>query len=349
MALPESLLADMADPDWWAGYLPDYREFDAGDHGSYPGWFEDRPPVDFPVAGGYGLRLGGRFGFWFHLLELTGPGWESGALGCDDGAHPCPHVFRWDEFDLVCRAMALNDPTLRYPGPAAALLCRFAFLSEQEDLDAVTPLLDASLHATRPRSLGLLGTWPGAGHWLGMRDLRGTGVTWHRDPAGNLAPEQDDQQRSDSQWPLHTFRRGAKPNAAPAPDDTHGSDEGRGSDGDVAFQWTGWRAMLAAAEQTLTGAADPAWRAEPRIGAHLGDLLAGELSSGLVLASLLAQAGCDHPTVLRALREPVHPLEAVWVAELLAGVPRRSLVARHCGPSPFHPRRAGCRPGHTPW
>lgn len=71
MALPESLLADMADPDWWAGYLPDYREFDAGDDDADTSvWFEDRPPVDFPVAGGYGLRLGSRYGFWFHLLEL---------------------------------------------------------------------------------------------------------------------------------------------------------------------------------------------------------------------------------------------------------------------------------------
>lgn len=80
------------------------------------------------------------------------------------------------------------------------------------------------------------------------------------------------------------------------------------------------------------------WLADPRIGAHLGDLVAGELRSGPVLAELLEQAGCRHPTVLRALREPVHPLEAVWVAELLAGVPRGTFVAHHCGRSPFHPQ-----------
>ncbi|MFD0591966.1 hypothetical protein ACFQZ4_04840 [Catellatospora coxensis] len=263
MAIPESLLADMADPVWWAAYLPDCREFDAADDGADPPfWFEDRPPVDLPVAGGYGLRLGGRYGFWFHLLELTGPGSLLGPLGSDDGAHPVPHVFRWDEFDLLCRAMALNDPALRYPGPAAALLCRFAFLSEEEDLDAVTPVLDASLHATRPQSLGLYGAWPGAGHWLRMRDLRGTGVTWHRDTAGDLTADQDHRQRTDTLWPLHTRRR-SEPRAVAAPGDDHGPDAGRPDDGSGEFPWPGWRAMLAAAELTLANAADPAWRADP--------------------------------------------------------------------------------------
>jgi hypothetical protein len=68
-------------------------------------------------------------------------------------------------------------------------------------------------------------------------------------------------------------------------------------------------------------AADLGWRSLPalRNGACAGE------DPGLVeLADQRAVAGCDHPVILRALRDPVDPLETSWVLELLCGQEPRS-------------------------
>jgi hypothetical protein len=47
------------------------------------------------------------------------------------------------------------------------------------------------------------------------------------------------------------------------------------------------------------------------------------------LLSALTEAGCDHPTVLDALSEPLVPAEACWMVETLAGAEPGSLLRRH--------------------
>ena len=44
---------------------------------------------------------------------------------------------------------------------------------------------------------------------------------------------------------------------------------------------------------------------------------------------LLTEAGCDHPTVLDALSEPLVPAEACWMVETLAGGRPGTLLRRH--------------------
>ncbi|MEV0681603.1 hypothetical protein AB0I60_34285 [Actinosynnema sp. NPDC050436] len=87
----------------------------------------------------------------------------------------------------------------------------------------------------------------------------------------------------------------------------------RTSDEGSEFPHDRWRALLDHARRTL--AVDPAWTAAvPRDASPEGT------------ARALAAAGCDHPTLLRALTEPVHPAETAWVLELLTGRPRDLLA-----------------------
>src|SRR5690349_14209313 len=60
---------------------------------------------------------------------------------------------------------------------------------------------------------------------------------------------------------------------------------------------------------------------------HIADT--GDLRPVNDLLGLLTEAGCDHPTVLDALSEPLEPIEACWMVETLAGVLPGSLLRRH--------------------
>ena len=59
---------------------------------------------------------------------------------------------------------------------------------------------------------------------------------------------------------------------------------------------------------------------------------AGNLTSGRAVKDFVrgyAEAGCDHPTVLDALSEPLVPLEACWMVETLAGAEPGTLLRHH--------------------
>jgi hypothetical protein len=47
------------------------------------------------------------------------------------------------------------------------------------------------------------------------------------------------------------------------------------------------------------------------------------------LLGTLTEAGCDHPTVLDALSEPLEPIEACWMVETLAGAVPGTLLRHH--------------------
>ncbi|MEV6492137.1 hypothetical protein AB0M20_26480, partial [Actinoplanes sp. NPDC051633] len=55
---------------------------------------------------------------------------------------------------------------------------------------------------------------------------------------------------------------------------------------------------------------------------------AGHLGTVGALVNVLTEAGCDHPTVLDALSEPLVPVEAGWMVETLAGAAPGTLL-RH--------------------
>ena len=55
----------------------------------------------------------------------------------------------------------------------------------------------------------------------------------------------------------------------------------------------------------------------------------GDLGPIPALLGALTEAGCDHPTVLDALSEPLVAAEACWMVETLAGADPGTLLRRH--------------------
>jgi hypothetical protein len=77
----------------------------------------------------------------------------------------------------------------------------------------------------------------------------------------------------------------------------------------------------------LTRVPERSWYAETRpLARHI--LAAGDLGPLPGLLGALTEAGCDHPTVLDALSEPLVPVEAFWMVETLAGAEPGTLLRR---------------------
>jgi hypothetical protein len=69
------------------------------------------------------------------------------------------------------------------------------------------------------------------------------------------------------------------------------------------------------------------WYARTRpLARHI--LATGDLAPVPALLGALTEAGCDHPTVLDALSEPLVPAEAYWMVETLAGAEPGTLLRR---------------------
>jgi hypothetical protein len=152
--------------------------------------------VVFDVGRGYGVTLRVDNRLMAHEFGLTGPGFARPAeLGWDDLAHWHPYALRWSELELICQAIAVREPDLPHPGAAMALLCRFAAVFDDDDVDRASGVVDGAFAALRPQ--GWDGYWPTGGDWLDRADFRGQQVTWHRDDAGNMWAEQDDDHGAD--------------------------------------------------------------------------------------------------------------------------------------------------------
>ncbi|MER6945845.1 hypothetical protein ABT294_17615 [Nonomuraea sp. NPDC000554] len=306
MPLDDALTARMAEPDFWAAYL---FEDDAD---------EDEEPLraEFGLGGELALVLDLDITDGLVELALTAPGLaEPAELGWDDQAHFHPHVMRWAELDLLARALALHDPQMRHPGPALALLARFVVLDEQDDLDTVTPLLDAAFRMLRPGPRD--GVRPETRDWFELRDLRGTGLRWTAGPDGHPAVEQT--HTGAVARPLYSLR---------TPDSAD-------------FPFAAWAALLDRARQILaTATADPSLD-DPAVRAALRRCTATRGYAHLApLAEALRAAGGAQPVLLRALDEPVSRAESCWAVEVLAGLPQGALVKRWFGLSPLSTARS---------
>ncbi|MFC4017590.1 hypothetical protein ACFOW4_06490 [Micromonospora sp. GCM10011542] len=202
MNIPVSLRESLHDPAFWARYtfatedgpgadrlgaLEDLLDEDDGDDDDEQ---ETRLDVAFDVGGGERVLLGVDTRLGAYELGITGPdSAEPAELGWDDLAHWHPYALRWSELDLICRAIAMRDPQLSHPGAPMALLCRFAAVFDDDDVDGAVACVDAAYAALRPQ--GWDGYWPIGSDWLERADFRSQKVVWHRDEAGNLWAEQD--------------------------------------------------------------------------------------------------------------------------------------------------------------
>ncbi|NUO55357.1 MAG: hypothetical protein HOV71_13510 [Hamadaea sp.] len=182
-------LGDLAD-DLDEAFEPDddAEEDDEGDG-------EFHRELRFEVGDGYGLLLDFDVSLDSYNLAAYGPGQPEAELGWDDLAHWHPYALRWSELDLICRALAARDPELTHPGPALALLCRFAAVFDDDDVDSAVATVDAAYASLRPKKVRpkrWATYWPQGADWLERSDFRGEHVTWHRDEAGHTWGEQAD-------------------------------------------------------------------------------------------------------------------------------------------------------------
>ncbi len=184
--------------------------------------------VIFDVGNGHGVLLTVDVSIDSYSLGITVPGAaEAAELGWDDLAHWHPYALRWNELNLICRAVAALDPRLPHPGAPLALLCRFAALFEDDDVDQAVAEVDAAFVSLRPHQWE--GYWPRGADWLGRADFRGQEVVWQRDQAGNLWASQEEGAHMD----FYSTR--VEPEAGVA----------------EQFPYAKLQALLAAAESTL--------------------------------------------------------------------------------------------------
>lgn len=201
MSLPKPLRRLVTKPRFWTDLLwvtePDE---DDEDEGAYPALQDFTWCIRFRE---HALRLSLDEDLVEATLDVQAGDGDPAQLGWDDQAHWHPHVLRWEELDLICRAAAVLDPKLVHPGPLLLLLHRFAPICEGDDVDHV---------------FGLLGqAWADVGfgeedtlELVELRDARGAGFRWREDAAsGRWFIEQ--AEASDSAMELYTLRREDNP------------------------------------------------------------------------------------------------------------------------------------------
>ncbi|MFI9639147.1 hypothetical protein ACIG87_03640 [Micromonospora sp. NPDC051925] len=213
MGIPAPLRESLQDPVFWARYtfaaddgpgadrLGAIEDLLDDDHDDDDDGQDGALRATFDVGGGQFVVLDVDTRLSAYELGVTGPGSaELAGLGWDDLAHWHPYALRWSELELICRAAGMRDPLLSHPGAPMALLCRFAAVFEDDDVDAAVATVDAAYGVLRPP--GWDGYWPSGVDWLERADFRGQQVVWHRDEAGNLWAAQDD----DHATPFHSTR-----------------------------------------------------------------------------------------------------------------------------------------------
>jgi hypothetical protein len=211
MVIPSPLRESLQSPVFWARYtfahedgpgadrLGDLEELlddDLDDDDEEEESEEAALDAEFEVGGGYRVLLTVDSQVDSYSLGIVAPdSADTAELGWDDLAHWHPYALRWSELDLICRAVAALDPQLPHPGAPLALLCRFAAVFEDDDVDRAVAAVDAAYASLRPQQWD--GYWPRGTDWLDRADFRGQHVVWQRDQAGNLWARQEPVHETD--------------------------------------------------------------------------------------------------------------------------------------------------------
>ncbi|GIF08846.1 hypothetical protein [Actinoplanes siamensis] len=290
MPVSEALRLLSLDPGFWTGEISDAD------------FLPDSLWSSFPVLDGYALVLEIELPSGERSLGLRRPAAsEPVQLGRAPAAGPYPAALRWWELETCARVIALDDPTLPHPGLVIALLSPFAPPTAEDDLAA------AAMREAAYRSL--------------RREVP---------PPAPSGPEQAPLPlfAEDRWWP-------APPVPSPQVLDeaaiaalsgpAEGGDQVRA---DKRFPHEDLSDLVRRAAARLAGFPDHGWYARTR---PLARRIAGsgDLRDVPALLGALTEAGCDHPTVLDALSEPLAPLEACWVVETLAGAEPGTLLRHH--------------------
>jgi hypothetical protein len=279
-----------------------------------PGFWMGEPAADsddldarelrtsFPVTGGYALVLDIDLASRERTLGLRTPAFsEPVQLGWAPARGPWPAALRWWELDLFARVIALDDPLLPHPGLVVALLSPFAPLTPDDDESGVAAIRTAAYRSLR-------------------RDVPAP------EPCG---PEQAPLPlfASDAWWP-------SPPAASPQVlDETAIAELIRPADrfpevrSGSRFPREELDDAVRRSAALLESLPRSSWYAQTRpLARRILD--AGDLAPIPALLGALTEAGCDHPTVLDALSEPLVPVEAYWMVETLAGAEPGTLLRR---------------------
>jgi hypothetical protein len=131
--------------------------------------------LEFRVLDGYGLTLVFEETLSHTSLFLSHPGGRQ-EIGWDDQAHWHPHLFRWEELDGVCRAIAASEPPLAHPGLPLLLLYRFAVITDPAEEQAARAALTEALwqiHSLSDEEVRNI---------VGLTVSTQTGIRWDRRP-----------------------------------------------------------------------------------------------------------------------------------------------------------------------
>ena len=295
MPVSEALRRLSTDPQFWSLLF------------AHEGAFPDPDPVELrvslPVTGGYGLVLDLDLSTGEQTLGLREPASsEPVQLGWAAPGRPYPAALRWHELELCARVIALEDPTLPHPGLVVALLSPFAPLTADDDEGAVTAVREAAYRSLRREVPPPVPTGPEQA----PLPLFAADTWWPQPPA--LSPQVIDEAAV-----------AAYTAAAPARLEVRSGSR---------FPREGLAELVRQAAQRLSRLPEEQWYAEVRpLARHIADT--GDLGPLPDLLGVLTEAGCDHPTVLDALSEPLVAIEACWMVETLAGALPGTLLRRH--------------------
>lgn len=169
MPLPPALKSLVQSRRFWTDFLWESEVQD----GSYVDL--ERCRVHFPIGGGYRLSLTIDQHLEYFSLTFISPDEAPVEIAWDGQAHPTPHVLRWEELEMLCRAIALQAPDLPHPGVPLLLLHRFAPICDGDDLDLIVPMLESAWDQT--------GAFSGKeiADLIERADVRGAGFEWQFD------------------------------------------------------------------------------------------------------------------------------------------------------------------------
>jgi hypothetical protein len=248
--------------------------------------------VGLPVAGGYGLSLSFGECLDYFSLGFVSPSTDTVEIAYADDGQSIPNVLRWQELELICRTIALQDAELPHPGIPLLLLYRFAPICEGDDLDLIVPMLDAAW-----RQLAVFSDTE-IQRLIELADARDAGFLWRYDDTVKAwCLEQDDHRPA--RRSLHTYR----------------------TIEDASFPFVNWGRMLAEANQVIMRAGGAA-RDDALVFAETGDLTIVPQ----IIRSLRSE---NHSSVADAFgNEP--PISRVcWIVETLLGLDPGYVLKRY--------------------
>ena len=310
MPIPSALRSVLGDKRFWSAYFKNERYDQAAGLSGVA--------VELAPAAGYALVLKLADPVESLVLGFAYPGAATPVeIGSERVGLSCGNVLRWEELDRIARAVALLDPEFGHPGLGTLLLVPFAPIRPGDDVDQILPLLEAAF-----RSLDLF-TEGEIDDQISRLDRRREAVAWRtRDPSGwvlDLAPKVLDGIDHEG---YSTSVAGCERDADP---------------GD--FPHEAWDRMLAAAGRTIRDEVRPEWLLGEAAPLVRRAVASGDLASLPDLAQALEAAGCRHPTLLGACRNPAQAARACVALEILARQQPGALIRRQFGVSAREPSR----------